>query len=167
VTEMIYCENSHFVSTMPERSYRRMDPGLLRNQMQELAYERLVRMSFCTKCGAQSIPACPSCERSIEVDPDLERPSYCRACGKPFPWTEVALATAKEYTDEIEGLSEDDKITLKGIFADLTVDTAKTPLAGSRFKKMLGKVAPAAGNALLKILGDVVTAEAKRFMGLS
>jgi hypothetical protein len=96
----------------------------------------------------------------------LERPSYCGDCGKPHPWTTIALATANEYTDELEGLSTEDKTTLKGTFVDLTVDSPRTGLAASRFKRIVNTIAPTAKDILTKIIVEVATQAAKTGMGL-
>lgn len=94
------------------------------------------------------------------------RPAYCTKCGKPFPWTESAIQAAKEYTDELEKLSAEEKTALKETFADLTVDTPRTVLAAHRFKKLLGKIGPVAGDALTKIVVNVATEAAKKGIGI-
>jgi hypothetical protein len=93
-------------------------------------------------------------------------PNYCGECGSPFPWTETALAAAREYTDDLEQLSPEEKDALKSTFADLTSDTARTPLAASRFKKFTNKIGPVAGRILQKIIETVLTEAAKRSIGL-
>ena len=93
-------------------------------------------------------------------------PKYCGECGKPFPWTETALAAASEYADDLDQLSSEEKAALKGTFADLTVDTVRTPLAASRFKKFMIKVGPVAGAVLQKIVETVATEAAKKSIGL-
>ena len=55
----------------------------------------------------------------------------------------MALSAAKEYTDDLDQLSAEEKTTLKGTLDDLTSDTARTPLAASRFKKFVSKIGPA------------------------
>jgi len=77
----------------------------------------------------------------------------------------MALLAAKEYTDDLD-LSTEEKATLKGTFEDLTSDSARTPLAANRFRKLVSKIGPAAGDALAKIMVNVVTEAAKRFIGL-
>jgi len=93
-------------------------------------------------------------------------PQYCGECGSPFPWTATAIAAAKEYTDDLEQLSLEEKISLKNTFADLTSDTARTPLAASRFKKFTNKIGPAASSILQKIIETVLTEAAKKSIGL-
>jgi hypothetical protein len=124
--------------------------------------------AFCSKCGAKVVDNCASCGRAIRGAVRSDRivggytcPSYCQDCGKPFPWTEGALAAAKEYADELD-LNADDKETLKSSIDELTSDTARTPLAASRFRKFMAKVTPEAGKALLQIVVSVATEEAKK-----
>ena len=93
-------------------------------------------------------------------------PRYCGECGKPFPWTETALEAAREYADDLDQLSSEEKAKLKATFDDLTIDTIRTPLAANRFKKFMTKVGPAAGGVLQKILEAVATEAAKKSMGL-
>ena len=93
-------------------------------------------------------------------------PSYCGECGNPFPWTETALRAAREYTDELDQLSPEEKTLLKGTFDELTSDTPRTPLAASRFKKFMTKVGPVAGSVLQKTIETVVTGAAKKMIGL-
>jgi hypothetical protein len=93
-------------------------------------------------------------------------PRYCGECGRPFLWTETALAAAREYTDDLDQLSNDEKASLKEAFGDLTVDTARTPLAVSRFKKFVTKVGPVAGDVLREIVETVAIEAAKKSIGL-
>ncbi len=122
---------------------------------------------FCTACGAAAIDSCQQCRGPIRggslgrVVGGFKVPAYCQHCGKPFPWTENALAAAKEYADELD-LNADDKETLKSSIDDLTSDTARTPLAASRFRKFMAKITPEAGKALLQIVVSVATEAAKK-----
>lgn len=160
--DAIYCQNGHFVGYVPNPNG---DYSI--HQWQKPAIDaQLDRMAFCTKCGAQSIDGCLSCETAIERWPERPiRPSYCGGCGKPFPWTERTLQAAKEYTDDLE-LNNEDKLALERTFDDLTVDTPRTELAAHQFIKYLRKIAPAAGDALKSIIANVATEAAKKMMGL-
>jgi hypothetical protein len=93
-------------------------------------------------------------------------PNYCGECGSPFLWTATAVAAAKEYTDDLDQLSPKEKDALKRTFADLTSDTARTPLAASRFKKFTNKIGPVASSILQKIIEAVLTEAAKKSIGL-
>jgi hypothetical protein len=133
------------------------------------------RKSFCEDCGAPTIDRCQTCHWPIAgVGPNswmggrgpFKPPNYCGECGSPFPWTEAALTAAKEYTDELDELTLEEKGALKTTFADLTTDTARTPLAASRFKTIIRKISPAAGSVLQKIIETVLSEAAKKSMWL-
>jgi hypothetical protein len=64
-------------------------------------------------------------------------------------------------------LTVEEKTSLKGTFEDLATDTVRTPAAASRFRRLIAKVGPAAGNALLEIIVSVATDEAKTKLGLT
>jgi hypothetical protein len=119
-------------------------------------YRREVQ-AFCKQCGAKNIVACESCQTPIDHRYAGEIHNYCAGCGKPFPWTETALATVSEYTDELDELSNEDKIILKGTFADLTVDSPKTEVAASRFKTILRKVAPDVAETIRKSIVEYLS----------
>ncbi len=159
---VVYCRNGHRVGWIPEHYFQSITPGRLRDAIMQHEIEELIRLGHCTECGAESIPACGSCE-AVLGNPS-KRPSYCGSCGKPFPWTDSALAAAKEYTDELDTLTAEDKTVLKESFTDLTIDTARTPLAASRYKRIVGKLAPIAGETLQKIIIEVITTGAKKLM---
>jgi hypothetical protein len=133
-----------------------------------------LRKAFCEHCGAPTIEECQTCGWPIAgTSPNAwmadrgpyQPPRYCGECGKPFPWTESALSTAREYTDELTQLSREEKNVLKGTLDDLTKDTDRTPLAASRFKKFMGKIGPGASGVLQKVLVNVATEAAKKLMG--
>jgi hypothetical protein len=133
------------------------------------------RKTFCEDCGAATIEQCQTCSWPITgLGPHswmggggaYKPPRYCGECGKPFPWTETALEAAREYADDLDQLSSEEKAKLKATFDDLTIDTIRTPLAANRFKKFMTKVGPAAGGVLQKILEAVATEAAKKSMGL-
>ena len=160
----MYCLNGHYVGvanpTLHARSWGQFNAMMAQ---QETATKL---PAFCTKCGATNISACPHCRTPIEMEYMTSTPGYCGGCGKPFPWTEIALTAAKEYTDELDQLSPEDKKALKGTFDDLTSDTAKTPLAASRFKKFMSKVGPGAEGVFKKFVEAVATEAAKKMVGM-
>jgi hypothetical protein len=83
----------------------------------------------------------------------------------PYPWTDLALAAATEYTDTLD-LSQEDKDAIKGTFPDLATDTARTPMATNRFLRYLGQIGPVAGDVLKKTAVEFMTAAAKSMAGL-
>lgn len=79
---------------------------------------------------------------------------------------ETALEAAHQYADDLDQLTLADKATLKATLDDLTVDTARTPLAANRLKKFLAKLGPVAGAVLQKIAENIATEAAKKSIGL-
>jgi hypothetical protein len=155
----VYCLKGHFVGIQNKvirMSFRQMQ-RLMENPPEP---EQLPR--FCTKCGSENISACQHCQTQIGKQYPDSVPAYCGGCGKPFPWTETALVTAGEYTDALDTLNTDEKTELKGTFADLTSDTARTPVAISRFNKFLKKIGPSAGGILKEIIVSVASETVKK-----
>lgn len=161
---VIYCRNGHRVGWLPEFHFQAISPGRLRQYMAEQTLEGVARLGFCTECGTESVFMCESCE-AVLGNP-TKRPSYCGSCGKPFPWTVIALTAAKEYAEELDDLSPDEKASLKTTLDDLTIDSPRTPLAASRFKRIMAKLGPVAGDVLSKITVEFATEAAKKLSGL-
>ena len=158
---ILFCEQGHDLGTRdPFRRGHSVSSRIV--EVERQAYQdQLPRQPFCTKCGKPTLDKCKECDAKIAKGP---RPSYCGACGKPFPWTESALTAAREYTDELDGLSSEDKETLKSTFDDLSADTPRTHLAAYQFKKLIKKITPAAGDVLQKIIVDVLSETGKKLL---
>ena len=153
----IYCLNGHYVGLVNPGAGGRVSMGRLRVMMENPEREDRKTQAFCTKCGARNITACEGCQTPINHRFPSDVHSYCAGCGKPFPWTETALTTAREYTDELEELSAEDKTILKATFTDLTVDSPKTEVAASRFKRILRKLAPDVAQTIRKTIVDIAS----------
>jgi hypothetical protein len=73
---------------------------------------------YCKECGSSCIDACPHCGEPIhgtviyQAASDYQRPSFCHACGRPYPWMEERLRTARELLDQDDKLTEDDRQSL-------------------------------------------------------
>jgi hypothetical protein len=160
----VYCRNGHYVGLLNEviRGRNWHETKILLENPREP--DQLPR--FCTKCGAENTSVCQHCQTSISKHYPGVVPAYCGGCGEPFPWTETALAAAREYTDELDELNTEEKLALKGTFNDLTSDTPRTALAAKRFSNFMGRIGPAAGGALKQIIVSVATEAAKKSMGL-
>lgn len=92
------------------------------------------------------------------------RPSFCHQCGTAYPWTADALAAAKDFAADLESLSPEDHETVNEALPDLVRDTARTPVAATRFKKILAKAGVEGATGLKQILVSVVTEAAKRMI---
>ena len=133
---------------------------------------------FCRKCGAKTITNCENCSAPIKGfyhDPWASRPgnlswftprSFCDNCGKPYPWTEAKLKAAKELADELDNLSLEEREILKKSLDDIMVmeDTPQTPVAATRFKKLVAKAGKVAADGFRDILVDVLSETAKKII---
>ena len=97
---------------------------------------------------------------------DLPLPSFCPDCGEPYPWTEASLKAAKELADELDNLSLEEREILKKSLDDIMVmeDTPQTPVAATRFKKLIVKAGKPAAEAFRKLLIDVASETAKKII---
>jgi hypothetical protein len=118
---------------------------------------------FCSDCGAALIKDCPQCSMKIVLERG-KRPAFCASCGGPFPWTETALTEAKDFTDEQDELSADDKAMLKATFEDLTINSPKTEIAASRFKRILRKLAPDVAETIRKTIVEIASETAVKLI---
>jgi hypothetical protein len=73
---------------------------------------------YCKECGSRCVDACPNCGEPIrgtliyQPASEYQRPSYCHACGRPYPWLEERLKTARELLYHDDQLTEDDRQAL-------------------------------------------------------
>lgn len=128
--------------------------------------------AHCDRCGEKTITQCPGCKTTINGAYILNSgsvmsglgtaPAFCRNCGRPFPWTESKLKAAQELSQEIEGISNDEKKILMESIDDLVRDNPRTTLAATRFKKIVAKAGGAIGGSIRDILVDIVSETAKK-----
>jgi hypothetical protein len=139
----------------------------------EAASSHHEQQKFCDRCGEPTIKACQDCNapiRGIDHDSRVTSPylvpHYCYNCGKPYPWTQAKLEAAKEFAEELDGLSSKEKDVLKQSIEELARDTPKTKVAAVKVKKILAKARGAALSMLRDILVDIASETAKKAMGL-
>jgi len=126
------------------------------------------REPFCARCGQATITDCPGCSKSIRgalwdgAGIGYSPSRFCIHCGKPFPWTERALAAADALVAEAEGLDAADRDAMKAAIPDLLAETPATSLAATRFKRLLGKVGPATAEGLKRLFAELIVEAAKR-----
>jgi hypothetical protein len=107
---------------------------------------------FCSTCGEKTIVECPLCKTKIRGHyhmvgatsflPEVS-PAFCHNCGKPYPWMEDRLQTAKELLFHDDKLSLDDREKLWGLLRYVMSDP-KSDLAPAKKKLIeinLGKAA--------------------------
>jgi len=133
---------------------------------------------YCPKCGAKTVTACSRCNKTIpggflypmfkagsEQDQgDYMTPAYCPHCGALYPWTESSLQAAREYAEEVEGLSDRERDILITSLDDLIVDTPRTELSATRVKKIVTKLSGEAAKVFRDILREVAVEAAKRIL---
>jgi hypothetical protein len=165
VSVIRYCLNGHWEDTGEPVYIGRPPLAELRQQAAESL--RLARVKYCDRCGAELIGTCPECDCPIKHASDQsDAPRYCRGCGSAYPWTVTALNAAREYTDQINTLTIEAKSELKGSFGDLTMDTPRTAVAATRFKRILNSAGPAAKDVLIETLKSTLTSLAKELLGI-
>jgi hypothetical protein len=126
---------------------------------------------FCDECGSPTLMACPSCQTPIRGHYhvpgvlggyEYSAPGFCHNCGAPYPWTAASLQAAKDLTDELEGLSAEDRSELKRSLDDLVKKTPQTAVAETRFKRIMKKAGKEGVDAMRSILTDVLSETIKK-----
>jgi hypothetical protein len=126
-----------------------------------------LNQKYCSKCGAETITSCPSCNTEIQghyflfdaigLPYNFQRPLYCSNCGAAYPWTTSHLRAAAKQVDGLEVLSLEEKEQLKSSLHDLVKETPQTPLAETQFKKLMKKAGAGAYETMRSILISVVS----------
>jgi hypothetical protein len=127
------------------------------------------REKYCSECGSPTTETCPGCSHPIRgvwrgsiSTASMATPAYCVNCGAAFPWTAEKLAVAKEFADEIPELDTAEREQLKIAIDDLVSGGPKTELAASRFKRLVAKAGKTVGDALQRVVVDVVSETVKK-----
>jgi hypothetical protein len=126
---------------------------------------------FCDKCGAATINACTYCHLEIQgamikINEDFlggrsgrhkmipvsgaDVPSYCRNCGKPYPWTESKIATAIQILMEFGNLSDDEKKTIEQDINNIARDMPQSELSANRIKRIWKKCSMAGYEVIME-----------------
>jgi hypothetical protein len=134
-----------------------------------------MNQTFCKECGQPTITNCSKYNQPIRgcyYEPGCffgghyTPPAFCCNCGQPYPWTEAKLEAAKALIEDDEQLGLDEKGILSSALSDLIVDTPRTQLAISRFKKLTSKALSATGEGLKSILIEICSEAVKKSLGL-
>jgi hypothetical protein len=142
----LICENGHqitpFAETHPEK-----------------------REDHCSKCGVKTVTACANCGEKIRGHLHGTMPSvyedpiakFCYKCGKPYPWMEDRLQTAKELLYHDDKLSLEDREKLWGLLQYVMSDP-KSDLAPAKkklFEIGIAKALPATRELLLDFMAKL------------
>ena len=128
---------------------------------------------FCGKCGEPTLMECPHCRSRIRGRYDVfgiprmldyDRPSFCYACGRPYPWTDRALRAAEELIGQDGGLTPGEIGRFSVDLAEVVRDTPQATASASRVKSALGKVAAGTAAAVRDILIDLVSESVRKLI---
>jgi hypothetical protein len=123
----------------------------------------------CTKCGSPCIDECVKCREPIRGQVVNSKfigytpPSFCHACGHPYPWMEDRLQTAKELLYHDDKLNEDDREKLWDLL-QYVMSNPKSDLVPAKKKLIefnLGKAAVATKDLVMEFLVKYVAEMSK------
>ena len=128
--------------------------------------------SYCEKCGAATIFECQHCKAGIHgryKDPygryrSYWVPSFCHSCGRPYPWTEKKLEAARELSEELEGLTDEEKEVLNKSIDDMITDNPRTEIGVTKFKKFMLKAKGVAVEPFRKLIVDISSETAVKLL---
>ncbi len=76
----------------------------------------------------------------------------------------TAIEAAKEYAEELENLTPEEREKLKKSIDELVQDTPKTQLAASRLKQLAAKAGGSTADIFQKILVNIISEIAKKMI---
>ena len=122
----------------------------------------------CPKCGYECIDVCQKCKAPIRgqdlyLTSAYVRPSFCYKCGRPYPWMEDRLRTAKELLDHDDKLSLEEREKLWDLLQYVMSDP-KSDLVPAKKKLIeisLGKALPATREFFLDFVAKYVAEMSK------
>jgi hypothetical protein len=124
--------------------------------------------TYCSRCGSSCIDECPHCQtpirgRNIYSAFDYTRPSFCHGCGRPYPWMEERLKTARELLDHDDKLSLDERKELwddlQYVMSDPRADLAPAKKALINIK--LGKAGEYTKEIVLDLIAKIAVESMK------
>ena len=131
---------------------------------------------FCRKCGEKTLTECPNCKTNIlgrwvrswqstgDVRPLTKIPYFCHECGTPYPWTESKKSEAEKLIAELPDLNLEEKDELIKSIPDIMSNTPNTEMSANRFINALKKAPKAIQAALYKLLVEIASETAAKFM---
>jgi hypothetical protein len=121
------------------------------------------RDEHCQQCGDPCIDSCQKCKAPIRgggawgSPSDYVRPSFCYKCGRPYPWMEDCLATARELLWHDDKLDESDREKLWRILQYVMSDPKSdlVPAKKKLFEIGIGKALPATREFFLDLMAKL------------
>ena len=115
------------------------------------------RGEHCPQCGEICIDTCQHCKVSIRggevyASPtDYKLPYFCHSCGRPYPWMEDRLQTARELLWHDDKLSLEDREKLWGLLQYVMSDPKSdmVPAKKKLFEIGIAKALPATREFML------------------
>lgn len=121
------------------------------------------RGEHCSRCGESCIDSCQHCKVAIrggEVyapTTDYKLPYFCHKCGRPYPWMEDRLETAKQLLNHDDKLSLEEREKLWGLLQYVMTDP-KSDLAPAKkklFEIGIAKALPATREFFLDLMAKL------------
>lgn len=128
------------------------------------------RGEHCPQCGEACIDACPQCKAPIrgqDLYPasDYARPSFCYKCGRPYPWMQDRLQTAKELLHHDDKLSVEEREKLWNLL-QYVISDPKSDLVPAKKKLIeinLAKAAAATRDFVTELLAKYLAEMSKPY----
>jgi hypothetical protein len=120
--------------------------------------------AHCTKCGASCIHECPACIEPIRGSQQYQDtknyvlPLFCHGCGRPYPWMEDRLQTARRLLDHDDQLSYEEREELWGDLQYVMSDP-KADLVPAKRKLIqinLAKASEVARESIIEIIAKTM-----------
>jgi hypothetical protein len=124
---------------------------------------------FCEKCGEATVRNCPVCNDIIRGNVNFQTgrstvikspPHFCHNCGKAYPWTERALATAKELVELSTAIKESEKPQVIEAIIVSSTGTSQASVGAETLKKYW----PVLGSTLKDVVTNVLSETAKKIL---
>jgi hypothetical protein len=134
---------------------------------------KLDMQKFCQDCGKPTIIKCYDCKTRIRgsyrspnvvLITEYIVPKFCYECGRPFPWTQAKLDSARELVEFEDKINTKEKEILRNSLDDIIAENPKTEMSAIKFKHIMAKVRQETAKALRDITVDIASETAKKIL---
>lgn len=129
---------------------------------------------FCPKCGTQTITKCPHCQAFIRGEYEVPgvfclrstfiTPSYCHACGNPYPWTEGVFNSISELLDLQDQLTMEEKEQFMSYLPIIFSETPQSEVTSLKLRILWNKLPSEIGALTKNILIEVISESIKKIL---